>query len=331
LPASTGLTRPPAIFLMGPTASGKTGLALELVRRLPCEIINVDSAQVFRHMDIGTSKPSREVLAAVPHRLIDIRDPAESYSAGQFRLDAAREMELTTARGRIPLLVGGTVLYFRALQNGLAALPQANRAVRAMIEQEARTYGWPRLHERLARIDPQAAARIRPNDSQRIQRALEVYELTGRTVTELWSQPRYEPFPYAPIKIVIVPAVRSAHGESVARRFEGMLGQGLIAEVEALYRRGDLDLQKPSMRAVGYRQVWEYLDGGVTYSEMTERAIIATRQLAKRQLTWLRAEENATWFDGLDSHLLQLVLNHLTYHGVCSRLLYCADHTVIAG
>jgi tRNA dimethylallyltransferase len=299
---------------MGPTAAGKTGLAVELVKRLPCAIISADSAQVFRHMNIGTSKPGPDILAIAPHRLIDILDPAESYSAGRFRADALCEMDAITACGKIPLLVGGTMLYFRALYRGFADLPEANPEIRERIDREARTLGWERLHDRLAAIDPNAAVQIHRNDPQRIQRALEVYEITGQTLTELFASQEDKTFPYEAIRLIVAPARRSTLQEHIAARFRGMLRQGLIEEVRGLQARGDLDLDKPAIRAVGYRQVWEYLDGKVGYMEMIERAIIATRQLAKRQLTWLRAEEHAAWFDSLNPHVLQEVLIHLATH-----------------
>jgi tRNA dimethylallyltransferase len=282
--------RSPAIFLMGPTGSGKTDLAVELVERLPCEIVSVDSALVYRGMDIGTAKPGREVLARAPHRLIDICDPAEAYSAARFREDALRAMTEIRRAGRIPLLVGGTMLYFRGLERGLSALPSADPRVRARLESEAVRVGWSGLHARLADVDPQAARRIHPNDPQRIQRALEVYELTGRPLSELCAAPASEPFPYRTFKVVLTPEDRGGLHEVIARRFRMMLAQGLVEEVERLRARGDLGLDKPSMRAVGYRQVWEYLEGGVTHQQMVERAVAATRQLAKRQLTWLRGE-----------------------------------------
>ena len=310
-PYSVTSPKPPAIFLMGPTASGKTALAVELVKRLPCDIVSVDSAQVFRQLDIGTSKPGPEILAVAPHRLIDILDPADSYSAGRFRQDALREMQAIADRGRLPLLVGGTMLYFRALQRGLADLPLADSEVRAMLDARARSLGWAALHSRLMRLDPIAAARIHPNDPQRIQRALELYEITGRTPTELFSRQTAQFFPYRSIKLALVPASRTTLRERISRRFQAMLDQGLIAEVEALHRRGDLGPQKPSIRTVGYRQVWEYIGGKLGYPEMIERAIIATGRLAKRQLTWLRAEQDVAWFDSLDSHLVQKALKLL--------------------
>jgi tRNA dimethylallyltransferase len=266
-------------------------------------------------MDIGTSKPGPDILAVAPHRLIDILDPAQSYSAGQFRVDALREMGAITAAGKIPLLVGGTMLYFRALRQGLAELPAADPEVRERLDNEARSLGWESLHRRLAAIDPQAAAQIHRNDPQRIQRALEVYEVTGRTLTELFAEQGDEPFPYHAIRLIVAPAERWVLHERITMRFHGMLRQGLVDEVRRLYDRGDLDLQKPAMRAVGYRQGWEYLDGKVSYVEMVEHAIIATRQLAKRQLTWLRAEEQATWFDSLNPNVLHEVLRYLARQG----------------
>lgn len=308
------MNAPPAIFVMGPTGAGKTDLAVELVRHLPCEIISVDSALVYRGMDIGTAKPGPEVLAVAPHRLIDICDPAEAYSAARFREDALREMAEITAAGRIPLLVGGTMLYFHRLQHGLSVLPSADPEVRAAIEEEARRKGWGALHARLAQVDPVAAARIHPNDPQRIQRALEVYQLTGRSLTELCAESAGEPFPYRAIKVVIAPVDREELRTRIAQRFARMLERGLLDEVAALYRRGDLGLDKPSIRAVGYRQVWEYLEGRVSYEQMVQRAVIATRQLAKRQLTWLRAEENAFWFDSGDPNTAANVLEFLSFH-----------------
>jgi tRNA dimethylallyltransferase len=288
---------PPVIFLMGPTGSGKTELGVELVKRLPCEIVSVDSAMVYRGMDIGTAKPEPDVLEIAPHRLIDILDPAESYSAAQFCADASREITRITAAGRIPLLVGGTMLYFRALQQGLSNLPGANLQVRARLEEKARRRGWSALHAELARVDPSAARRIHPNDLQRVQRALEVFEVTGTPMTELFACQRAKNLSTGAIKLVLSPASRSILHQRITARFHSMLERRFVDEVQALYERGDLGLDKPSMRAVGYRQVWRYLNGELTYDQMIEQGIIATRQLAKRQLTWLRAEPEATWFD----------------------------------
>ncbi len=303
--------RPTAILLMGPTASGKTDLALELVRRLPVEIISVDSALVYRGMDIGTAKPGPEVLAEAPHRLIDILDPAEAYSAARFREDALHHMAEITAAGRIPLLVGGTMLYFRALQQGMAILPEADPALRARLEAEAQELGWQALHDRLAAVDPISAQRIHPNDPQRLQRALEVFELSGEPLSELWARQQEGDLPYRVIKMAVAPDDRAELHERIALRFRQMLEQGLIEEVEALYRRGDLSPELPSIRCVGYRQVWQFLAGELSYDEMTEKGISATRQLAKRQFTWLRSEENLHWFATFDRALLEKVLKFL--------------------
>lgn len=302
---------PPAIFLMGPTASGKTDLAVELVRRLPLEIISVDSAMVFRGMDIGTAKPDAQTLAEAPHRLIDILDPAEAYSAARFREDALAQMAEISAAGRIPLLVGGTMLYFRALQQGLATLPEADPGVRARLEQEARLRGWQALHERLAEVDPDSAQRIHPNDPQRLQRALEVYELSGQPLSQLWRTQQEAGLPYRPVKLVVAPDDRPALHQRIALRFEQMLQQGLVEEVEALYHRGDLGPELPSIRCVGYRQVWQYLAGELSREAMSERGIVATRQLAKRQFTWLRSEQNLQWFATFDGRLVEKVLKFL--------------------
>ncbi len=298
----------PAIFLMGPTASGKSELAVRLVDALPVDIISVDSAMVYRGMDIGTAKPSRELRERVAHRLIDIRDPADAYSAAQFRHDALREMAEITARGRIPLLVGGTMLYFRALQQGLSDMPSANSKVRAQLEAEAQAIGWPAMHARLASIDPAAAQRIHHHDPQRIQRALEVYELSGITQTELYVRGVAQTLPYSVVKLVLAPSDRSVLHTRIEQRFQEMLKLGLIAEVEGLRKRGDLDLQKPALRAVGYRQIWRYLEGKTDCEDMTKQAIIATRQLAKRQFTWLRSEQETHWLDSLNTHVFAAAL-----------------------
>lgn len=303
--------RPLAIFLMGPTASGKTDLAVELVRKLPVEIISVDSALVYRGMDIGTAKPGPEVLAEAPHRLINILDPAEAYSAARFREDALRHMAEITAAGRIPLLVGGTMLYFRALQQGMATLPEADPELRARLEAEAEALGWQAMHDRLAKVDPVSAERIHPNDPQRLQRALEVYELSGVPLSELWAQQQGDTLPYRTMKLAVAPDDRAELHQRIALRFRLMLEQGLIEEVEALYRRGDLRPELPSIRCVGYRQVWQYLAGELSYEEMVEKGITATRQLAKRQFTWLRSEENLRWFATFDPMLREKVLKFL--------------------
>lgn len=302
--------RPPVLFLMGPTASGKTDLAIALAERLPCDIVSVDSAMVYRDMDIGTAKPEPDVLARAPHRLIDIRDPADSYSAAAFREDALREIASITAEQRIPLLVGGTGLYFRALEQGLAVMPEADPDLRRRLEAEAESLGWGALHQRLAQVDPRAAERIHPNDPQRLQRALEVYELTGRPLSDwIAEQQRWQP-PFRPVKIIVAPPDRDVLRERIRQRFYLMLEQGLLDEVESLRRRPELHRELPSMRAVGYRQAWDYLDGRYSRDDFVRKAVTATRQLAKRQLTWLRREENAQWFDPLRGGVLGRILKY---------------------
>ena len=303
--------KPAAIFLMGPTASGKTDLAVELVRRLPCDIISVDSAMVYRGMDIGTAKPDAATLREAPHRLIDICDPAEAFSAARFRERALAEIEDILARGRIPLLVGGTMLYFRALEQGLSPLPSADARVRAALTAEAETAGWPALHARLATVDPRAAARIEPTDPQRILRALEVFELTGEPLSDWFERPQDNALPFRPVKLVLAPADRALLHRRIAKRFRQMLDAGLLDEVRRLRERGDLHADLPSMRAVGYRQAWAYLDGELDHDGLLERGIIATRQLAKRQFTWLRKAQDAAWFEPLDEELLGKVLKYL--------------------
>jgi tRNA dimethylallyltransferase len=298
---------PPAIFLMGPTASGKTAVAVELVQRFPLEIISVDSALVYRGMDIGTAKPDADVLAVAPHRLIDIRNPAEPYSAAEFRDDALAAMAEITARGRIPLLVGGTFLYFRALELGLSEMPAADPGIRARLEDEARAEGLAHLHARLAEVDPPAAARIHPTDPQRILRALEVYEISGQPMTVLHAQGRSEPLPWRLLKLALLPADREVLHRRITTRFAAMLEAGLLEEVRALYARGDLDSELPAMRAVGYRQVRAHLAGEISYAEMSDRAIVATRQYAKRQLTWLRGETDIERFIVEDGEVVERV------------------------
>ena len=286
----TPLTKwPPAILLMGPTASGKSAVALELARRFPVEIISVDSAQVYRGMDIGTAKPSAADRAAVPHHLIDIVDPIESYSAAQFRSDTLRLMREIAARRRVPLLVGGTMLYFKALREGLSALPQADDQIRAAIESEALERGWPSLHAELARIDPQTAMRLKATDSQRIQRALEVFRLTGRPMSALLGRRDTEPLPLRLAQVALAPSDRAQLHRRIEARFAAMLKKGLVEELRSLRKRYALRAGLASMRCVGYRQVWQFLDGEITEAELRERGVYATRQLAKRQLTWLRA------------------------------------------
>lgn len=287
---------PPVVFLMGPTATGKTDLAMQLAAQFPLEIVSVDSALVYRGMDIGTAKPSAQLRARVPHHLIDICDPSDAYSAGRFRSDALRVIAEIHARGRTPLLVGGTLLYFRALQQGLSQLPTANEEVRARIEARAEEQGWAVLHAELARVDPVAAQRIHPNDPQRIQRALEVYEVTGRALSDFFPETPAA-LPFHVTKIALIPQDRAELHRRIAQRFAVMVSAGFVAEVEALRARRDLHPDLPSMRAVGYRQIWEYLDGTGDLPTQIERAVIATRQLARRQLTWLRAEADATVID----------------------------------
>lgn len=288
--------RPLAILLMGPTAAGKTELAVDLAERLPCDIVSVDSAMVYRGMDIGTDKPDAAILARAPHRLIDCCDPADAYSAARFREDALREMAAIAAAGRIPLLVGGTMLYFRALQQGLSPLPSADPETRRCLEGEAQRLGWEAMHRRLAQVDPRAAAQIHPKDPQRIQRALEVFVLTGRPLTELQREGAGLPaLPYRLLKLVRAPEARATLHERIERRFHAMLAAGFEAEVRALLARGDLTTDLPSMRCVGYRQMLKFLAGEYKYPIMVQRGIIATRQLAKRQWTWLRAEDECHW------------------------------------
>ena len=295
---------PPAIFLMGPTASGKTGLAVELVQRFPLEIISVDSALVYRGMDIGTAKPDAATLAQAPHHLINIIDPTESYSAAQFRNDALKLMEEVTAHGKVPLLVGGTMLYFKALQGGLSDLPEANAEIRARLEEEARTQGWPALHARLAEADPETAARLQQTDAQRIQRALEVWEITGQPMSAIYKQSEGEALPYQLLKLALVPSDRSVLHERIAVRFKTMLEQGLVEEVHRLRKKyPSLKAELPSMRCVGYRQAWQYLDAEFNLPELVDKGIAATRQLAKRQLTWLRGMDDTVELDCLDGSL----------------------------
>lgn len=280
---------PPALALIGPTASGKTDLALEIARRFPVEIVSLDSAQVFIGMDIGTAKPDRATLARFPHHLIDLITPEERYSAARFRADALRAMHEIAVRGRVPLLVGGTMLYYKALVEGLAELPEADPALRAGIEAEAAARGWPALHAELARLDPATAARLAPNDSQRIQRALEVLRLTGRPLADLLQRQETAALPFRLMTIALATPERKILHERIARRFHAMLDAGLVGEVETLRARYRLDGSLPSMRCVGYRQVWEMLEGRIPAAELAARGIYATRQFAKRQLTWLRS------------------------------------------
>ncbi|UCC56746.1 MAG: tRNA (adenosine(37)-N6)-dimethylallyltransferase MiaA [Gammaproteobacteria bacterium] len=302
---------PPAVFLMGPTASGKTGVAAALLKRFPFEIISVDSALVYRGMDIGTAKPDAGLLQAAPHRLIDIRDPADTYSAAEFREDALREMAGIVANGNIPLLVGGTMLYFRALEQGLSAMPPADPEIRAALEQEMQEEGLESLYRRLQQVDPRAAARIHANDPQRIQRALEVYEMTGQPLSNFHAQGRELPLPYRLVKVILAPGDRVRMQQRIERRFREMLEAGLVDEVRELVERGDLDGDVPALRAVGYRQVRAFLAGGLSYDEMVNQAIVATRQYAKRQLTWLRREENVRWFAAEEDSVVERIGDYL--------------------
>lgn len=301
---------------MGPTASGKTALALALADAANVGLISVDSAQVYRGMDIGTGKPDAATLARYPHRLMDIRDPAEPYSASDFRQDAIREIRAVQEQGAIPLLVGGTMLYFKALRDGLAELPEADPAIRASIEARARRDGWEAVHEWLAGVDPEAARRIHPNDPQRLQRALEVYLLTGQSMTDLHrnQQPQSENdnrLPFSLHFFAIQPEDRSVLHGRIAQRFQEMLAQGLVEEVEVLHRRADLSENLPSIKSVGYRQVWQYLENRLDYDGMVEKSIIATRQLAKRQLTWLRSWDNLTSLSGPSVQSVSTILNYV--------------------
>lgn len=293
---------------MGPTASGKTALSVKLAQQFNAEIISVDSALVYKGMDIGTAKPTLEERAGIAHHLIDILDPAESFSTGAFRSRALELMSDITARGKVPLLVGGTMLYFNSLYYGLAKLPTADSELRKQLDVEAKLIGKAAMHAKLQVIDPVAAARIHPNDPQRVQRALEVFALSGKSMTQLHEEATTEEIPYQKIKLIIAPRDRGVLHEKIAQRFKLMLQQGFVEEVEALYRRGDLTVQMPSIRAVGYRQVWSYLDGEINVEEMQELGIIATRQLAKRQFTWLRRETDAFTFYTEEGHVFERVL-----------------------
>ena len=300
---------PLAVFIMGPTATGKTDLAIALANALSMDIISVDSAMVYRGLDIGSAKPDAKTLAQAPHRLIDICDPAEAYSAGRFRDDALAEMQQITSAGRTPLLAGGTMLYFRTLQQGIAELPDADANIRRRLDEEARARGWDYLHQRLQQIDPVAAQRIHPNDPQRIQRALEVYEISGKTLTEFWREQAEHALAYRRVKLALIPPDRMDLRKLIAQRFDAMLAAGLVEEVEQLYRREDLTPQLPAIRAVGYRQVWAMLSGEYDFQTMREKAIIATAQLAKRQMTWLRKEPVCNIIEPKSVKLLNLLKN----------------------
>lgn len=302
---------PPAILLMGPTASGKTAVAVQLASTLPCEIISVDSALVYKDMDIGTAKPDAETLKRAPHHLINVIEPHESYSAARFRDDALTLMREITERGNIPLLVGGTMLYFKALVEGLNDLPEADSTIRLIIETMADEDGWPAVHDKLRKVDPETAARLEPNDSQRIQRALEIYYITGKSMTDLLKKPKYVYFPYTPIRIALLPADRAVLHQRIEQRFDAMLKAGLVDELRRLQDEYALDPDTPSMRCVGYRQAWDHLSGKISLEELREQGIAATRQLAKRQLTWLRSAEEFTEFDCLADNVGDRVLEYI--------------------
>ena len=303
---------PKIIFLTGPTATGKTALALEICQKLPCEIISVDSAMVYRGMTIGTGKPTKDILATIPHHLIDICEPSETYSAAQFRIDALRAIEDILMRGKIPLLVGGTMLYLKTLRDGIAALPVANEQIRQDLLAETKVHGLTTMHERLTAIDPIAAQKIHPNDPQRILRALEVYALTGKNLSNHFDDADPSILPYNYHQIALIPADRHILHERIAHRFHQMLAAGFLDEVSELRRRTDLNPDLPSMRSVGYRQAWTYLDGKMSYDDMIERSIIATRQLAKRQLTWLRSWPKVHYFNYAEPNLARQICQSIT-------------------
>ncbi|BBN80619.1 tRNA dimethylallyltransferase [Pseudoalteromonas sp. A25] len=301
----------PVITLMGPTAAGKTALAIELCQHLDTEVVSVDSALVYKGMDIGTAKPDADELALAPHHLIDIIDPLESYSVADFRKDACRHIDALHQQGKVPILVGGTMMYFKGLIDGLSPLPEADPGIRAQLEIEANQLGWPELHKQLTYIDPQAAEKISENDSQRINRALEVYRISGKTMTELQQQ-KQAPLPYEFHQFAIAPSDRKVLHQRIEQRFQIMLDQGFKNEVLTLYQREDLHPDLPSIRCVGYRQMWEHLAGECDYEQMVFKGVAATRQLAKRQLTWLRGWPQLTWLETNDQQNLQRVLTSLS-------------------
>ncbi|PRY66185.1 tRNA dimethylallyltransferase [Vreelandella songnenensis] len=308
-------TRPWAIFLMGPTAAGKTDTAIALHERLGHELISVDSAMVYRGMDIGSAKPSAAELARAPHRLIDLRDPSEPYSAADFREDALSEMRQISAAGKVPLLVGGTMLYYKCLVEGVAKMPAADPAIREQLALKREAEGLGALHEALRQVDPVSAQRIHPNDPQRMMRALEVYYSTGRPMSALWAEQQPETFPWRVLSIALSPADRSVLHGRIEKRFTTMLSEGLIEEVSALKKRDDLHIDLPAMKSVGYRQAWEYLDGEYDYPTLKERGVIATRQLAKRQLTWLRSWKNLNWIDSQQGDVVDKTLKFVRESG----------------
>jgi len=303
---------PPVIFLMGPTASGKTGVAVELVNHLPVELISVDSALVYRDMDIGTAKPDTATLARAPHHLIDIINPTEAYSAAAFRHDALRLMHDITSRKRIPLLVGGTMLYFKALREGLSDLPQSNPEIRAALDAEIAQHGIKHLHKQLAAVDAETAARLKPTDTQRIQRAMEIYRITGQSMSALIGQPQSAELPYRIIPLALVPSDRAQLHARIATRFKAMLEHGLVNELRMLREKYPLHPDMTAMRCVGYRQAWQFMEGEIDDAQLLETGIVATRQLAKRQLTWLRAMPDNIELDCLAPDLAQTVLDTLT-------------------
>lgn len=305
------MLKPNVVCLMGPTASGKTGLAVELAQNHGYEIISVDSALVYKGMDIGTAKPDEATLKKAPHRLIDIIDPLESYSAADFVEDAVKHAQEIIANGKTPLLVGGTMMYFNALQKGLAPLPQANESVRKAIEEEVSEKGWLALHEELSRVDPESAQRIHPNDPQRLQRALEVYRVSGKSMTQWWSEQEPVSLPFDMINLAVMPQERSVLHQRIEQRFYDMMDQGFLTEVEGLYQRGDLSIELPSIRCVGYRQIWNYLNGDDLLEDAIFKGVVATRQLAKRQLTWLRGWEDLMIFDSLSKDLVPEALKYI--------------------
>ncbi|MFK5986343.1 MAG: tRNA (adenosine(37)-N6)-dimethylallyltransferase MiaA [Pseudomonadota bacterium] len=305
------LNKKPVVFIMGPTASGKTGLAIELVQKYPFEIISVDSALIYKDMDIGTAKPTAEELKIAPHHLIDFLDPSLSYSVADFRADALAKIENIHKRDKIPLLVGGTMLYHRALLYGLSQLPPSNAQIRESLNQLLADKGGDYLHQQLSLVDPVAAKRIHPNDPQRIQRALEVYQITGIAMSVLQQQSQQQALGYPFYKMVIAPKNRERLRERIAIRFEQMIKEGFIEEVKKLHQRGDLSLDLPSMRCVGYRQVWEYLENELSYTEMLEKGINVTRQFAKRQMTWLRKEQDVLWLESEHHSNLQRVFSYI--------------------
>lgn len=305
--------RPPAIFLMGPTASGKTALAIHLASVMPCDIISVDSAMVYRGMNIGTAKPDLKTRQQIPHQLVDIRDPEQHYSVAEFCQDAIAAMQSIQAKGRIPLLAGGTSLYFRSLQQGLSALPEGDPSLRLRLEAEAKTLGWEAMHQRLAILDPLAAQRIHRNDPQRIQRALEVIEITGQRLSDLQGQ-RQASLPFRILKLIICPRDRGVLHQRIAQRFMAMQASGFLVEVQSLMQRPGLTAEHPAMRAVGYRQAWQYLAGDASANEWVEKGIFATRQLAKRQITWLRSEYDAFWRNPADKDVLAQIMQMINHH-----------------